>query len=154
MPQQRETDACSVALTERCSSSPVADRGLGLIEIVIAMFLISLLAIAFVPVLVTALRASEVNSTAATATRLVAQALDDARARGAADCASAQLLNATTDTIDAQDVTLRVVTSVPPVASCAAGSALPITAVAYDLADASRTPIADARTLLFLDGTP
>lgn len=130
------------------------DAGIGLIEIIISMFLISLLAIAFIPVLVSALRASELNSTSATATRLVAQAIDDARTRGAADCAAAQLLNATRDTVDAQGVTLRVVTSVPAVASCTNLSTLRVTVVAYDLADASRTPIADARTLIYLDGTP
>ncbi|GAA1733564.1 type IV pilus modification PilV family protein [Microcella frigidaquae] len=130
------------------------DRGIGLIEIIISMFLISLLAIAFVPVLVTALRASEVNSTSATANRLVSQAIDAARTRGAADCAGAQLLNATSDTVDAQGVTLRVVTSVPAVASCTDGTAMRVTVVAFDLADATRTPIADARTLIYLDGTP
>lgn len=130
------------------------DAGIGLIEIIISMFLISLLAIAFIPVLVSALRASELNSTSATATRLVAQAIDEARTRGAADCAAAQLLNATRDTVDAQGVTLRVVTSVPAVASCTNLSTLRVTVVAYDLADASRTPIADARTLIYLDGTP
>ena len=72
----------------------------------------------------------------------------------AADCAAAQLLNATRDTVDAQGVTLRVVTSVPAVASCTNLSTLRVTVVAYDLADASRTPIADARTLIYLDGTP
>lgn len=130
------------------------DSGLGLIEIIISMFLISLLAIAFIPVLVSALRASELNSTVATATRLVAQAIDDARTRGAADCAAAQLLNATRDTVDAQGVTLRVVTSVPPTSSCTNLSTIRVTVVAFDLADEARTPIADARTLIYLDGTP
>lgn len=137
-----------------CLRVGARDDGIGLIEIIISMFLISLLAIAFIPVLVSALRASEVNSTAATANRLVAQAIDDARTRGAADCASAQLLNATSDTVDAQGVTLRIVTTVPAVDACTDGSAMRVTVVAFDLADASRTAIADARTLIFLDGTP
>ncbi len=130
------------------------DAGIGLIEIIISMFLISLLAIAFIPVLVSALRASEVNSTTATANRLVSEAIDAARTRGAADCAAAQLLNATTDTVDAQGVTLRVVTSVPAVANCTNGSTIRVTVVAFNLADSTRTPIADARTLLYLRGTP
>jgi type II secretory pathway pseudopilin PulG len=151
MTQPRAVQRRSVASAD---SSNRRDAGIGLIEIIISMFLIALLAIAFIPVLVSALRASELNSTAATATRLVAQAIDDARTRGAADCAAAQLLNATRDTVDAQGVTLRVVTSVPAVASCTNLSTLRVTVVAYDLADASRTPIADARTLIYLDGTP
>jgi len=136
------------------NTSDRRDSGIGLIEIIISMFLIALLAIAFIPVLVSALRASELNSTAATATRLVAQAIDDARTRGAADCADAQLLNATRDTVDAQGVTLRIVTTVPAVASCTNLSTMPVTVVAFDLADTDRTPIADARTLIYLDGTP
>lgn len=128
------------------------DAGIGLIEIVISMFLISLLAIAFIPVIVSALRASELNSTAATATRLVSQAIDDARSRGAADCAAAQLLNATTQEVDAQGVTITVATTVPAVADCVAGSAITVTVVAIN--DADESNLADARTQIFLTGTP
>jgi len=128
------------------------DAGIGLIEIVISMFLISLLAIAFIPVIVSALRASELNSTAATATRLVSQAIDDARSRGAADCAAAQLLNATTQEVDAQGVTITVTTTVPAVADCVAGSAITVTVVAIN--DADESNLADARTQIFLTGTP
>ena len=131
-----------------------SDDGVGLIEIIISMFLISLLAIAFVPVMVSAIRASTMNSTVATATRLVSQAIDDARTRSAADCASAQLLNAQRDEVDAQGVTLRVTTRVPTVANCVNGSVVTVTVVAVDRADATATPIADARTQIFLDGTP
>jgi len=150
------TQPCAVQRRSVVPSSALEDReaGIGLIEIIISMFLISLLAIAFIPVLVSALRASELNSTVATATRLVAQAIDDARTRGAADCASAQLLNAQSDTVDAQGVTIRVVTSVPAVGTCVDGSAMRVTVVAFDVADAASTPIADARTLIYLDGTP
>jgi type II secretory pathway pseudopilin PulG len=129
-----------------------SDAGIGLIEIVISMFLISLLAIAFIPVIVSALRASELNSTAATATRLVSQAIDDARSRGAADCAAAQLLNATTEEVDAQGVTITVTTAVPAVADCTAGSAITVTVVAINNAD--EAVLADARTQIFLTGTP
>lgn len=118
------------------------------------MFLISLLAIAFIPVMVAAIRASTLNSTVATATRLVSQAVDDARDRGATDCASAQLLNAQRDEVDAQGITLRVTTTVPTLANCVDNTVITITVVAVDLADATATPIADARTQIFLDGTP
>lgn len=155
MTQHRGLVRSSVAPARvRVVRSDEHDAGIGLIEIIISMFLISLLAIAFIPVLVSALRASELNSTAATANRLVAQAIDDARTRGAADCAGAQLLNAQTETVDAQGVTLRVVTTVPAVANCVDGSAMRVTVVAFDAADVTQTPIADARTLIYLGGTP
>ncbi|MFM2353122.1 MAG: hypothetical protein RLZZ608_528 [Actinomycetota bacterium] len=128
------------------------DAGIGLIEIIISMFLISLLAIAFVPVIISAIRASELNSTSATATRLVSQAIDDARSQGATDCAAAQLLNATTQEVDAQGVTITVTTSVPTVANCTAGSAITVTVIAIN--DADDAVLADARTQIFLAGTP
>lgn len=128
------------------------DSGIGLIEIIISMFLISLLAIAFVPVIISAIRASELNSTSATATRLVSQAIDDARSSGATDCAAAQLLNTSTQEVDAQGVTISVTTSVPTVANCAAGTAITVTVVAINNADES--VLADARTLIYLTGTP
>lgn len=140
------------------ASSTGSDSGIGLIEIIISMFLISLLAIAFIPVMVSAIRASTLNSTVATATRLVAQAVDEvrdaARERRATDCASAQLLNAQSDEVDAQGITLRVTTTVPTPANCVDNTVITITVVAVDLADATATPIADARTQIFLDGTP
>lgn len=136
------------------TAAPGSDAGLGLIEIIISMFLISLLAIAFIPVMVSAIRASTLNSTVATATRLVSQAVDEARDRGATDCASAQLLNAQRDEVDAQGITLRVTTTVPTLANCVDNSVITVTVVAVDRADATATPIADARTQIFLDGTP
>ena len=128
------------------------DSGVGLIEIVISMFLISLLAIAFIPVIVSALRASELNSTAATATRLVSQAIDGVRSRGATDCAAAQLLNATAEEVDALGVTITVTSSVPSVANCVPGSAITVTVIAFSSVDES--VLADARTLIYLTGTP
>lgn len=129
-----------------------SDSGLGLIEIVISMFLISLLAIAFIPVIVAGIRASSLNSTVATATRLVSQGLDVTRAAAPVDCAGAQLLNATVDQVDAQGVAIRVVTSVPPIGTCVDGSVMTVTVVAFDAADITATPIADARTQIFLGG--
>ncbi|UTT61344.1 type IV pilus modification PilV family protein [Microcella humidisoli] len=128
------------------------DEGLGLIEIVISMFLIALLAIAFVPVIISGVRASALNSTSATATRLVAQAIDAARTSAPATCAAAQLLNASITQVDAQGTTIRVVTSVPAVSDCADGEVMTITVVAFDDADDDERPIADARTQIYLGG--
>lgn len=82
------------------------ERGLGLLEIVISMFLISLIAISFIPVLISGLRASEANSTIATATRLVAQVTDRALAQAPDTCAALQILGGTTTEVDAQGVTI------------------------------------------------
>lgn len=155
MTRTRALTAISAMPADARRDDRAADSGIGLIEIIISMFLISLLAIAFIPVLVSALRASEVNSTAATATRLVAQAIDAARSFDVVSCAEAlTLIPAVTDTVDAQGITLRVVTTVPSEDDCEDGTTMPVTVVAYDRADDTQTPIADARTLIYLRGTP
>ena len=53
-----------------------SDAGFGLVEIVVSMFLLAILAVAFLPILIDALRASVRNATAATATQLVSEQLD------------------------------------------------------------------------------
>ncbi|TFD66916.1 hypothetical protein [Cryobacterium ruanii] len=53
-----------------------------MIEVVISMLLLSLLAIAFLPMLVTSLRVSVSNSTLASATQLVATQMESIRSRG------------------------------------------------------------------------
>ncbi len=55
------------------------EQGLGLIEIVVAMFLIALLAIAFLPLLINSLTATRTNTSVATANQLVSQQLEALR---------------------------------------------------------------------------
>lgn len=129
-----------------------SDRGIGLLEIVISMFLIALLAIAFIPVIISGIRASSLNSTVATATRLVSQAVDAARTAAPTTCAEAQLLNTTSTQVDAQGVTLRVTTSVPAVGVCVDGELMTVVVTVVDVADVDAGPIADARTQIFLSG--
>jgi prepilin-type N-terminal cleavage/methylation domain-containing protein len=57
----------------------VDDRGFGMIEIVVSMFLIALIAVAFIPVLVQGMRISVVNTSIATATQLVSQSMEKVR---------------------------------------------------------------------------
>lgn len=58
------------------------DTGFGLIEIIVSMFLLALLAVAFLPLLITSMRTTVVNSTTATATQLVNQQMELARGAG------------------------------------------------------------------------
>jgi prepilin-type N-terminal cleavage/methylation domain-containing protein len=60
----------------------LGDRGFGMIEIIISMFLIAIIAIAFIPVLIQGMRVSVVNTSTATATQLVSQSMEQARSRG------------------------------------------------------------------------
>lgn len=52
------------------------DRGFGLVEIVVSMFLLALLAVAFLPLLIESLRVSVTNSKVATANQILSEQLD------------------------------------------------------------------------------
>ena len=55
------------------------DKGFGMVEIVISMFLIAVLAVSFLPVLIGALRSSALNVTVATSTQMINEQMDAAR---------------------------------------------------------------------------
>lgn len=59
-----------------CRFASDEDAGFGLVEIVVSMFLLALLAVAFLPLLIDAMRATVRNATTATATQLVSEQLD------------------------------------------------------------------------------
>jgi type II secretory pathway pseudopilin PulG len=59
------------------------ESGIGLIEIVVSMFLIALLAMAFLPLLIQSLKATTTNTSVASATQLVSQQLERVRTVGA-----------------------------------------------------------------------
>ena len=52
------------------------DRGLGLVEIVVAMFLLALLSVAFLPLLINSLQQTIRNATISTATQVLNEQLD------------------------------------------------------------------------------
>ena len=56
------------------------EQGVGIIEIVVAMLLLALLVLSFAPVLVSAIKLSGRNTTIATATQIVNQQIEAARA--------------------------------------------------------------------------
>ena len=56
--------------------------GFGIVEVIVSMFLLSIMAMAFLPVLVQSLQVSKVNASIATATQLLSADLDRARASG------------------------------------------------------------------------
>jgi len=104
---------------EQPASPREGEAGLGLIEIVIAMFLFLLLAVAFLPLLVNGLRSSASNSTLATATQLVEQQLQKARAVGAT-CAAVQSFTSTVPAPVTDPRGVVLYPQVTPVASCPA----------------------------------
>ncbi|TDW29731.1 type II secretion system protein [Cryobacterium psychrophilum] len=91
------------------------DSGFGLIEIIVSMFLLGLLAIAFLPLLVTSMKTTVVNSTTATATQLVSQQMELARGAGDTCAAITAFHLAVIDVVpDARGVSYQPVRTVGP----------------------------------------
>ena len=66
-------------LSPRSNANAIED-GFGMIEVVISMFLLSLLSVSFVPLLVNSIKSTATNTTIATATQIVNQQIEGARA--------------------------------------------------------------------------
>lgn len=68
-------------MRDRAVTKPAcAEAGFGMIEIVVSMFLLALLAISFLPLLITALKTTVQTSSVATSSQLVSRQLDAVRA--------------------------------------------------------------------------
>lgn len=92
------------------------DEGLGLMEIVTAMFVLAILALALLPLLITGMQTSVRNTTIAAATQFANDRMTIAQAMGAnsaTPCSDIQgLASAPATMIDGRGVELRAVTTV------------------------------------------
>lgn len=79
-------------LRDRLGFHSASERGVGLIEIVVAMLLFGLLAVSFLPLLIMAVKTAGQNAAIATASQLAGQELEQIRA-GNANCADVQAYN-------------------------------------------------------------
>lgn len=66
-----------------------SDDGFGLVEIVVSMFILALIAIAFLPLLIQGVQVAAQNRTLATATQLIHDQIEQARAIGTCDALAA-----------------------------------------------------------------
>ena len=57
----------------------LSEKGFGMIEIVVSLFLLTLLTMSFIPLLITSQKSAGANTTIATATQIVNQQLEGAR---------------------------------------------------------------------------
>lgn len=75
------------------------ERGFGVIEIVVSMFLLALLAAAMLPLLIQSMRVASTNATIAVATQVVAQQLEQLTASGSSCSAVKALVAAAPTTV-------------------------------------------------------
>ena len=124
-----------------------AEAGFGLIEIVVSMFLLGVVAIAFLPLLVQSLQVSTVNATIATATQLVSEQLEKARAHGTVCSAIPTSGNAISRVYS--DLTVQRERGACPVAP--AGYPGVVSFRVAVVQSGSTTPLAEASTLLVVN---
>jgi Tfp pilus assembly protein PilV len=123
------------------------DRGLGLIEIVVAMFLLALLALSLAPLLIQGMQATVRNATLAAATQLVGEGISLARAEGPI-CADVQATAGVRTLTDARGVDLAATTTVGACPASGTGTvAITVTAVRLDTTET----VAEAATLVFVN---
>jgi type II secretory pathway pseudopilin PulG len=124
---------------------PAADSGIGIVEIVIAMFLLALLATATLPLFVSTLKLANGNSTVTTGTQLVDEQLSQARSQtatcGALTAFAATAVANVTDGAGKSLATTRTV-------SCPAS--YPGTARFTATVRAGTTVVASATTLIYV----
>lgn len=127
------------------------ESGFGLIEIVISMFLLGLLAVAFLPLLITSMQTTVRNSTIATATQLVNQQMEQARAAGntctALTAYGSATLASVTDARGTSYQPARTVASCPTVAT---GYPRTVSVSVSVSVPGSATPPVTATTLVYL----
>jgi type II secretory pathway pseudopilin PulG len=122
-----------------------SDTGFGLIEIVISMFMLAALAIAFVPILVQGLKQSAANTTLATATQLVNERMQLVQGAGTT-CSVVAALGVTEDFTDPRGVVIRVTTTIDACPAGAGTVGVTATAVRQDTAE----QLVVAETLVFV----
>lgn len=120
------------------------ESGFGLVEIVVSMFMLAILALAFLPLLINGLKTSAANATLATATQLVNEQMQDASA--ASTCSAVTSLAGVQSTTDPRNVTIQLTTTV---AACPTGTGT-VRVVATAVRTDTGATLASGSTLVFL----
>lgn len=125
------------------------DSGFSLIEVMVAMLLLAILALAIVPAFVGQMRATSTNTTIATASQLAGQQIDDAQSR-ASTCAALTAFQSETvaPVVDARGVALQATRTVS--LPCPAVYPATIKVVVTVTASGSSTVIASVTSLVLL----
>ncbi|GAB3028516.1 hypothetical protein GCM10027052_00050 [Parafrigoribacterium mesophilum] len=135
-----------LSIRSRSHLASKTDPGFGIIEVVVSMFLLGLLAAAFLPLLVQGLQKSATNATLVTATQLANDQIE--LARSATKCT--ELTSSTTTSVDPRNVSLLVVrtvgTSCSPVAENPVNVPVDVTVTRTDTGDV----LATAHTFVFI----
>lgn len=126
------------------------DAGMSLVEVVVAMLLLAVVAIAMLPLLLAGVERTAQNATRTSAVQLVAERMELAAVAGP-DCASVEALAATRSATDADGRALTLTTTVSG-ACPSAGASGTLTVLARVVADATGTELARGTTEVYVRG--
>ena len=136
------------------SDAIFTDRGFGIIEVVVSMFLLGLLSISFIPLLINSVKNTGANTTIATATQIVNQQIEGARAvrSAAATAPSCSDITKFLQVTLAPVIDPRGVTLIPQwdPTSCPTGYPGVVRARVTVTRSGNATPVASAVTLIFV----
>lgn len=122
-----------------------SDQGFGLVEIVVSMFMMALLAVAFLPLLIQGLQTSHRTTTLATATQLVNERMQLAQSSGPV-CTNVATLAVSEEFTDPRGVVIRVVTDV---GTCPAGvGTVDVVATATRLDTSEQLAVAETKVFV------
>ena len=130
------------------------ESGISLIEVVVSMFMIALLALAFLPFLIRSYQVSGTNSTLSTATQVLNKEFDQLRLLQPANCA--QLTSFRDSVVQAKDTARNVTLKVQRTFSCPTttnqtGTQTMTIAV---LNAATNAVVVQGKTLVYVGATP
>lgn len=130
------------------------DEGFGLVEIVVALFMLAILSIAFLPLLIQGLQLSADNATRATATQILHDRLEAVRTQSVKcdELRTAIHGTATSATVDPRGISFQVKTTVAacPTAASAYPTTVSVVVEVRRMDDLTATPLASATTLVFV----
>ena len=124
-----------------------SETGVGLIEIVVAMMLLMIIAVAIFPTLIQGLKLSSANATFATATSLVNNLLEDSRSKSS--CSAITPISRSSS--DPRGVSLQLVRTVGTCSVTAADYPASIP-VSVSVTRSDTGVIISARTLVYVEG--
>ena len=129
--------------------STESDEGLTLVEIVVAMFMLSIVLMAMLPLLITGVKASFENTTNATANQFVSEQLQLAVGRGP-NCTTVQALAGSTTQVDRRGISMTIATTVSGSCPAAGASGTITVSTTATRVDTGRV-LAAASTLVFVE---
>lgn len=139
-------------LVRRISSQ--RDEGFGMVEIVVALFMLAILSISFLPLLIQGLTLSAENATRATATQILHDRLEAVRTQSVKCDTLYSAINgtATSATVDPRGISFQVKTLVAacPTPAASYPGTVTVTVEVRRLDDLSADPLASATTLVFV----